>query len=233
MVPEQAPVLLRFLFNRTRATNAQPRPMLRLVGEEEQAIRDELNGDGGIQLEGLVNNEVTNSIGDLTKLLTHFLDRQPKLTRGFSQQIRLMETWLSTGGQRNKMQRISAAFPNNLGHDGEVDNLISFTDFLGNVRTACLAVSQRLDQGLEWFNQYNKMTHSLSKVRSLLPKVQLELGEKSELVSESKTLVSCREKFWTLFEIWIKKRVNDYVSPGNDGLEIVRTLLPDTLEILN
>ena len=95
MVPEQAPVLLRFLFNRTRATNAQPRPMLRWVGEEEQAIRDELNADGGIQLEGLVNNEVTNSIGDLTKLLTHFLDRQPKLTRGYSQQIRLMETWLS------------------------------------------------------------------------------------------------------------------------------------------
>ena len=68
MVPEQAPVLLRFLFNRTRATNAQPRPMLRWFGEEQQTIRDELNADGGIQLEGLVNNEVTNSIEDLTVL---------------------------------------------------------------------------------------------------------------------------------------------------------------------
>ena len=45
--------------------------------------------------------------------------------------------------------------------------------------------------------------------------------------------MSCREKFWTLFETWIKRRVNDYVNPGNDGLEIVRTLLPDTQEILN
>ena len=209
MVPEQAPVLLRFLFNRTRATNAQPRPMLRWVGEEQQAIRDELNADGGIQLEEVVNNEVTNSIGDLTKLLTHFLDRQPKLTRGYSQQIRLMEAWLSAAAQRNKMQRISAVFPNNLGHDGGVDNFISFTDFLIDVRKACLAVSQRLSEGLEWFDQYNKMSFSLSKVRSLLPKVQLELGEKSELVSESKTVVSSREKFWTLFETWMKKRVND------------------------
>ena len=65
MVPEQVPVLLRFLFNRTRATNAQPRPMLRWVGEDQQAIRDELNGED-IQLEGVVNNEVTNSIDDLT-----------------------------------------------------------------------------------------------------------------------------------------------------------------------
>ena len=232
MVPGQVPVLLRFLFNRTRATNTNPRPTLRWVGEDQQAIRDELNGED-IQLEGVVNNEVTDSIDDLTKLLTHFLDKQPKLTRGFSQQIRLMETWLSAGGQRGKMQRISAAYPNNLGHDGEVDNLTSFTDFLATVRAACLAVSQRMSQGLAWFDQYNQMTHSLSRVRSLLPKVQLELGEKSELVSESKTLVSCREKFWDLFEAWIKRRVNDYVSQGNDGLQIVRTLLPDTQEILN
>ena len=57
MVPEQVPVLLRFLFNRTHATNANPRPMLRWVGEDEQAIRDELNGDGGILLckQGLPN----------------------------------------------------------------------------------------------------------------------------------------------------------------------------------
>ena len=166
MVPEQVPVLLRFLFNRTRATNANPRPTLRWVGEDQQTIRDELRGDGGIQLDGVVNDEVCNSIEDLTKLLNHFLDKQPKLTRGFSQQIRLMETWLSAGGQRGKMQRISAAYPNNLGQDGEIDNLTSFTDFLTTVRAACLAVSQRLSEGLQWFDQYNQMTHSLSRVRN-------------------------------------------------------------------
>ena len=84
MLPEQAPLLLRFLFNRTRPTNAQPRPLLRWNGEDEQVIRDELNADGGIRLEGVVNDEVTNSISDLSKLLTHFLDKQPKLTRGYS-----------------------------------------------------------------------------------------------------------------------------------------------------
>ena len=54
-----------------------------------------------------------------------------------------------------------------------------------------------------------------------------------DLVTESKTLVTSREKFWVLFETWMKKRVNDYVSPGDNGLEIVRALLPDTQELLN
>ena len=131
------------------------------------------------------------------------------------------------------MQRISAAFPNNLGHDGGVDNLISFTDFLTAARKACQAVSQRLSEGLEWFEQYNQMSLSLSKVRSLLPKVQLGLGERPDLVTESKTLVTSREKFWSLFETWMKKRVSQYVDPGDNGLEIVRTIFPDTQELLN
>ena len=77
------------------------------------------------------------------------------------------------------------------------------------------------------------MSLSLSKVRSLLPKVQLGLGERLDLVTESKTVVTSREKFWTLFETWMKKRVNHYVDPGDNGLEIVRTILPETQELLN
>ena len=76
MNPTQAPLLLRFFFNRTRCTNTQPNPMLRWHAEDVQVIRDELNADPGI------HDEVTNSIEDLTKLLTHYLDNQPKLTRG-------------------------------------------------------------------------------------------------------------------------------------------------------
>ena len=56
--------------------------MLRWHAEDVQVIRDELNADPGIQLEGINNDEVTNSFEDLTKLLTHYLDNQPKLTRG-------------------------------------------------------------------------------------------------------------------------------------------------------
>ena len=82
MNPTQAPLLLRFFFNRTRCTNTQPNPMLRWHAEDVQVIRDELNADPGIQLEGINNDEVTNSFEDLTKLLTHYLDNQPKLTRG-------------------------------------------------------------------------------------------------------------------------------------------------------
>ena len=115
-----------------------------------------------------MNDEITNSIDDLNKLLTHFLDRQPKLTRGFSQKVREMEGWLTAAPQRNKMQRITAIYPNILGHEGGVDNLISITDFLTAVRKARQIVTQRLKEGREWFDQYSQMSLSLSKVRSLL-----------------------------------------------------------------
>ena len=88
MLPDQAPLLLKFFFNRIRVTNAQPWPVLRWNEEDEQVYRDEMNADEGIRLEGVVNDEVTNSIDDLNKHLTHFLDRQPKLTRGNSQKVR-------------------------------------------------------------------------------------------------------------------------------------------------
>ena len=122
MLPDQAPLLLKFFYNRIRVTNAQPQPVLRWNEDAQQAIRDELNADEDIRLEGVVNDEMTNSIDDLNKLLTHFLDKQPKLTRGYSQKVREMEDWLMAGPQRNKMQRITAVYPNNLGHEGGVDN---------------------------------------------------------------------------------------------------------------
>ena len=147
MQPEQAPLLLRFFFNRIRVTNAQPRPVLWWNEEDEQVIMNELNADKGIRLEGVVNDEMTNSINDLNKLLTHFLDKQPKLTRGYSQKVREMEGWLTAAPQRNKMQRITAVYPITLGNEGGVDNLICITDFLTAVRKACQIVSQRLKPG--------------------------------------------------------------------------------------
>ena len=147
MQPEQAPLLLRFFFNRIRVTNAQPRPVLWCNEEDEQVIMNELNADKGIRLEGVVNDEMTNSINDLNKLLTHFLDKQPKLTRGYSQKVREMEGWLTAAPQRNKMQRITAVYPITLGNEGGVDNLICITDFLTAVRKACQIVSQRLKPG--------------------------------------------------------------------------------------
>ena len=153
----------------------------------------------------MMNDEITNSIDDLNKLLTHFLDRQPKLTRGFSQKVREMEGWLTAAPQGNKMQRV----------------------------TVCQIVTQRLKEGREWFDQYSQMSLSLSKVYSLLPKVQVGLGDCTDLLAESKTLVTSRELFWTLFETWLKQRVTHYVDAGDNGLDIVRTIVPKTQELLN
>ena len=60
------------------------------------------------------------------------------------------------------------------------------------------------------------MSLSLTKVRLLFPKVQLGLRDRTDLVSESKTLVTSRETFSTLFETWMKKRVTHYVDPGDN-----------------
>ena len=67
----------------------------------------------------------------------------------------------------------------------------------------------------------------------MLPKVQLSLSDKSELIEESRLLVNFRESFFAQFEVWIKRRVSDYVDPGQDGIGIVRRLLPDCNELEN
>ena len=152
------------------------------------------------------------------------------MTRGFAQRVRDMEAWLSAPAQRQKMDRIAVAFPNQLGPNGGVDHLTSFTDFISQVNTACEVISERIEAGQEWFANYEFMCLSLSKVRSLLPKVQLCLADKSEIIEESKNLVKFREDFWNQFELWIKKRASDYVSEGQDGLVVVRRLMPDCHE---
>ena len=91
MAPEQAGVLLRFLFARTRSTVGQPAPVLRWLDEPAVTIRDELNRGGGVQLEGLNNDEVLPTVEDLRTILTWFLTRQPVMTRGYAQRVRDME----------------------------------------------------------------------------------------------------------------------------------------------
>ena len=112
MAPEQAGVLLRFLFARTRSTVGQPAPVLRWLDEPAATIRGELNRGDGVQLEGLDNDEVLPTVEDLKIILTWFLTRQPVMTRGYAQRVRDMEAWLSAPAQRQKMDRISTAFPN-------------------------------------------------------------------------------------------------------------------------
>ena len=130
-------------------------------------------------------------------------------------------------------QRIFPNPPNTLGLNGAVDNLTSFIDFISEVYVTCEVVTQRVEAGQEWFGNYESMCLSLSKVRSDLPKVQLAITDKSELIDESKNLVRFSEQFWGQFEVWIKKRVNSYVSEGQDGITVVRRLMPDCHELEN
>ena len=185
MEAEQAVLLLKFLFGRTRATAGQPAPVLRWLDQDADGIRQDLERNGPVQLPGMINAEVQPTIPDLMKILDFFLHRQPKLTRGFAQKVREMETWLGAQGQRGKMERISAAFPNTLGPAGGIDNLTSFSDFIGEVYAACKILTTRVADAQKWFADYQAMCLSLSKVRSMLPKVQLCLGDRSELIEES------------------------------------------------
>ena len=48
---------------------------------------------------------------------------------------------------RGPAASISTAFPNTLGPAGGVDNLTSFTDFIGEVYAGCKLVTTRMDDG--------------------------------------------------------------------------------------
>ena len=226
-------LLLRFLFGRTRATAGQPQPMMRFLDQEPDLIRQDLERNGPLELPGITNNEINSTIPDLMKILDCFLNRQPRLTRGFATKVRDMEAWLTNPGQRGKMERISLAYPNNLGQGGGTDHLTAFTDYISDVFVACEIVTKRMDEGKAWYSDYASMCLSLSKVRSMLPKVQLSFGDKSELIDESRLLVSFRESFFAQFEAWIKRRASDYVDAGQNGIGIVRRLLPDCDELEN
>ena len=227
-------LLLRFLFGRTRATAGQPQPMMRFLDQEADLIRQDLERNGPLELPGITNNEVNPpTIPDLMKILDCFLNRQPRLTRGFATKVRDMEAWLTNPGQHGKMERIGLAYPNNLGPAGGIDHLTAFTDYISDVFIACEIVTKRMDEGKKWYSDYASMCLSLSKVGSMLPKVQLSLGDKSELIEESRLLVNFRESFFAQFEVWIKRRASDYVDEGQDGIGIVRRLLPDCDELEN
>ena len=156
MQPDQAPVLLRFFFCRTRCTNTQPRRVLRWYEEDDQVIRNEQNADPGIQCQWWGYKQYwrpyqTNDSFFGSSVQTHW----------FSQKVREVEAWLVHPTQRNKMQRIAAVYPNTLCHEGGVDDLICITDFLTAVRKDFQIVTLRLREGQELFEQYSQMCLSL------------------------------------------------------------------------
>ena len=70
--------------------------MMRFLDQEPDLIRQDLERNGPLELPGITNNEINPTIPDLMKILDCFLNRQPRLTRGFATKVRDMEAWLTT-----------------------------------------------------------------------------------------------------------------------------------------
>ena len=142
-----------------------------------------------------------------------------------------MSEWLVAGGQRVKMQLIGQHYPNNLGSDNSCDFLESITDLFYEVRIALNIVETRLHEGLAWVAAWDNLNSILSNARSLLPQVQLLESPKAEMLAMARDLIKAKNDFWLAFTTWITTRVNAYAPPGKLGLAIVRTLLPDIVEM--
>ena len=231
MERQQVPVLLKTLFRLVRATNGQPVPALIWLDEAVEPIREFARRPPALSIEGVESHEILTDIQTLRKLLKAWLELQPKSTRGFSQVTRAMSEWLVAGGQRVKMQLIGEHYPNTLGSDNSCDFLESITDLFNEVNIALNIVERRLHEGIEWVRAWDNLNAILSNARSLLPQVQLLESPRSEMLAMARQLISAKNDFWDSFNTWITTRVNAYAPAGRQGLAIIRTLLPDIVEI--
>ena len=231
MEKAQVPVLLKTLFRLIRATGGQPVPSLIWLGENAVPIQEFARRQPALSIEGLENQDILTDIPTLRKLLDAWLDFQPKSTRGFSQVTRAMSEYLSSGGQRAKMQHIAFQYPNTLGSDNSCDFLESVTDFFGEVRMALDIVEQRLQEGLAWVAAWDHLNSILSSARSLLPQVQLLESPKSEMIVMSRRLIKAKKDFWDAFTAWASTRVRTLVPPEKKGLAVINTLLADVTEM--
>ena len=91
MEAAQAPILLRILFRRVRATAGQPDPTFQWLGQGVDPIRDQFNQAPPLALPDFVNNDLALDMETLVFLLDYFLHKQPRNTRGYGQQLRSME----------------------------------------------------------------------------------------------------------------------------------------------
>ena len=214
-----------------RATNGQPIPCLLWLDEEPEPIRDQARRAPPLNIEGVDSAQILTDIATLRALLTAWLQLQPKSTRGFAQVTRTMSEWLVAGAQRQKMQLIGEQYQNTLGTDNSIDYLESITDFFSEVDTGLTIIESRLQEGIAWVDCWDKLNAILSNARSLLPQVQLLESPRSEMLQVARELIKARDEFWTAFSTWITSRVNSYAPHGRQGLQIVRTLLPDIHEL--
>ena len=224
---EQIPALLGKLFRKIRSTQGQPIPVFLWLDEDVEQLRQLFIQAPTAEIPDFPNEEITNSLGCLKTILEAYLRKQPLATRGWTATVGAMETFLTQQGQNQKMARIAQTYPNTLGRNGGLDNFTAVSDFLEEVLEAIVIFQQRINSGEEWLVSYKQMTSLLSKVKSNLPKVQLMLGSRNELIELSRLLVESRESFWAQYHAWITYRVNDQ---RQEGVRILQTLVPGLIE---
>ena len=224
---EQIPALLGKLFRKIRSTQGQPIPVFLWLDEDVEQLRQLFIQAPTAEIPDFPNEEITNSLGCLKTILEAYLRKQPLATRGWTATVGAMETFFTQQGQNQKMARIAQTYPNTLGRNGGLDNFTAVSDFLEEVLEAIVIFQQRINSGEEWLVSYKQMTSLLSKVKSNLPKVQLMLGSRNELIELSRLLVESRESFWAQYHAWITYRVNDQ---RQEGVRILQTLVPGLTE---
>ena len=227
---EQIPALLGKLFRKIRSTQGQPIPVFQWINEDVEQLRQLFVQAPAADIPGLPNEEITNSLGCLKNILEAYLRKQPLATRGWTATVGAMETYLTQPGQSQKMGRIAQTYPNTLGRNGGVDNFTAVSDFLEEVLEAIEIFQARINSGEEWLVSYKQMTSLLSQVKSNLPKVQLMLGSRTELIDLSRSLVESREAFWGQYNSWITYRMN---GQHQDGIRVLQTLIPGLDEVEN
>ena len=90
---------------------------------------------------------------------------------------------------------IAQAYPNQEGDQGGVDNFVSVCSFISEVELGGELMISRLLQGQFWLSAFDQMRAELSKVRTLVPKIQIRKADTSELIKQSEVLITAHESF--------------------------------------
>ena len=207
----------KFLYGRTRATEANPAPAIPgWVGGNVANIRA-AHRAVDLDIEGLGVDGLEASLQYLVMYCKQFL-KQPILTRVL---LSNLDTWLTHADRRVKSDFISTAYPNTDGVDGGADIFMAFCEFISDVQTGGALMITRLLDGTYWVTCYDEMRAELSEVRTLVPKVQFSKAEPSELVGKAEKLIASQEKFWSAYKAWLD------VSLDIDKFRQVRTIFPE------
>ena len=120
----------QLLFVRTVSTVADPQPSIAWVGVDIAAIRQQWRASPAVEIPDLPPDEFHPTLADLVRVVKHFNDKQPNLTRAILMDI---NTWLIAEAQTAKAGRISAAYPNVEGAAAANDSFVSFMEFTSEV----------------------------------------------------------------------------------------------------